>query len=243
MTGKTHRVGGMLGSLVGYVVLKNNGLLVSEISEPLQVLLMYSSSMYGSILSDMDNDWGSCPSKDIFSWLIYKVLHLTTPIRKFLNKGKIRKKIYKVLKIPLEFFDSRHRSWQTHSDLSIILVILGMIILPNITNGMYDSTLICVLGEGLLSGVLSHLLLDVLTTDGIWSFILAPISIFKSKHKDDIKDYLFRLSLVPDIKFFSTDDSNSPWERLVRGMMVVGIVLILLYILYLWSPYRISFKL
>ena len=118
-----------------------------------------------------------------------------------------------------------------------------MIILPNITNGMYDSTLICVLGEGLLSGVLSHLLLDVITTDGIWSFILAPISIFKSKHKDDIKDYLFRLSLVPKIKFFSTDDSNSPWERLVRGMMVVGIVLILLYILYLWSPYRVSFKL
>lgn len=104
MTGKTHRVGGMLGGLVGFSLLKSQGMLVSGVSEPLQLVMLYASSMYGSILSDMDHEWESCPAHDAMSWVLWKVLHLTTPIRRFLSKGgKIRKWLYKKLKIPLEF--------------------------------------------------------------------------------------------------------------------------------------------
>lgn len=243
MTGKTHRVGGVVGGLVGFAVLKNNGLLVEEISEPLQMILIHASSMYGSILLDMDHDWDSCPSKDIFSWVIWKILHLTTPIRRWLQGGKFRRKIYKRVRGLLEFTDSKHRSWQTHSDLTLILILGIMIYLPRLMSSSYDGILITVLGEGILFGVLSHLLLDMLTTDGIWSFILAPLRILSNEKKDGVKDYLFRLHLVPDIKFFSTSDSDSPWERLIRGVMYIFIALICVYILYLWSPYIVSFRL
>lgn len=83
MTGKTHRVGGMLGGLVGFSLLKSQGMLVSGVSEPLQLVMLYASSMYGSILSDMDHEWESCPAHDAMSWVLWKVLHLTTPIRRF----------------------------------------------------------------------------------------------------------------------------------------------------------------
>lgn len=241
MTGKTHRVGGMLGGLVGFSVLKRNGLLVEEISEPLQMVLMYASSMYGSVLSDMDHDWSSCPSKDVFSWLIYRLIHLTTPIRKWLNSGgKIKKKIYGLLKGLLEFGDAKHRSWQTHSDLTLVLVLWGMIKLPTVLPGTYDGILITVIGEGILFGVISHLCLDLLTTDGIWSFVLSPIKILKGGEKDDIKDWLARLSFVPDIKFFSTKGSDAPWERLVRFLMYIAITAVMVWVVYMWSPYRIE---
>lgn len=243
MTGKTHRVGGMLGGLIGFSVLKDSGLLMQDVSEPLQLIMVYASSMYGSILSDMDHDWSKCPSKDAFSWVLWKVLHLSTPIRKFLeNGGKIRKWFYKHLKGVLEFFDSKHRSWQTHSDLTLILVILSVIVLPRNVGSNLDGIICTILGEGILFGIISHLLLDMLCPDGIWSFILAPIKLLKKSSKDDIKDYLARLSLVPDIKFFSTKDSNAPWERLVRFIMKLLIIFVMLRIVYLWSPYRFMFS-
>lgn len=244
MTGKTHRVGGMLGGLIGFSVLKDKGLLIQDVSEPLQLVVMYASSMYGSVLLDMDHDWSKCPSKDVISWVIWKILHLTTPIRKFLLRdGKIRKWLYKKLKGLLEFFDSKHRSWQTHSDLTLMLILYLIITLPSKVGLTMDGVLITLLGEGILFGVISHLSLDMLTTDGIWSFILAPVKLIKKSAKKDTKDWLARLSLVPDIKFFSTDDSNTPWERLIRGIMKVVIVFVMIRIVYLWSPYRFTFSL
>lgn len=250
MTGKTHRVGGMLGGLVGFSLLKSQGMLVSGVSEPLQLVMLYASSMYGSILSDMDHEWESCPAHDAMSWVLWKVLHLTTPIRRFLSKGgKIRKWLYKKLKIPLEFLDSRHRSWQTHSDLALMLIVWLILNLPKKIGTSIDGMLITIIGEGILFGLISHLFLDMLTTDGIWSFLLAPLKLFmhvdkkdtKEKHVDkkDMKEHLFRLSLVPKgIKFFTTRDSNSPWEKVCRRVMNLFIIIFAVRILYLWSPYR-----
>lgn len=242
MTGKTHRVGGMLGGLVGFSVLKSKGLLVADMSEPLQLLMMYASSMYGSVLSDMDHEWSSCPSKDALSWVIWRVLHFTTPIRRYLEKGgKIRKWFYRKLKGILEFFDSKHRSWQTHSDLTLILLVYLTIYLPKYLGTGIDGVISIILCEGILFGLLSHLLLDMLTTDGIWSFILAPLKLLKKSSKDSIKGCLVRLSLVPNIRFFSTKGSDAPWERFVRFIMKVVIVGLIIWIIYLWSPYRFVF--
>lgn len=246
MTGKTHRVGGMLGGLVGFSILKSKGLLAEDIAEPLQLVFIYASSMYGSTLSDMDKNWSSCPSKDVFSWVVYRILHLTTPIRKWLlSGGKLKKKVYELTKGLLDFFDAKHRSWQTHSDLTMIGIIYLLIILPSISIGSWlDRVLLTIVGEGVLFGVLSHLFLDMITTDGIWSFILAPLRWLVGKgegKKNGTKDYLFRLRLVPDKKFFSTDSSDSPWERVCRFLMYVTIVVVFIRIIYLWSPYRIVF--
>lgn len=240
MTGKTHRVGGMLGGLVGFSLLKSQGMLVSGVSEPLQLVMMYASSMYGSILSDMDHEWESCPAHDAMSWVLWKVLHLTTPIRRYLSKGgKIRKWLYKRLKVPLEFLDSRHRSWQTHSDLALMLIVWLTVNLPNKIGTSIDGMLITIIGEGILFGLISHLFLDMLTTDGIWSFLLAPLKLFMHVDKKDMKEHLVRLSLVPKgMKFFTTKDSNSPWERVCRWVMNIFIIIFAVRILYLWSPYR-----
>lgn len=240
MTGKTHRVGGMLGGLVGFSLLKSQGMLVSGVSEPIQLVMMYASSMYGSILSDMDHEWESCPAHDAMSWVLWKVLHLTTPIRRFLSKGgKIRKWLYKKLKIPLEFFDSRHRSWQTHSDLALMLIVWLILNLPKKIGTSIDGMLITIIGEGILFGLISHLFLDMLTTDGIWSFLLAPLYLFMYVDKKDMKEHLVRLSLVPKgVKFFTTRDSNSPWEKVCRWVMNLFIIIFAVRILYLWSPYR-----
>ena len=85
MTGKTHKMGGMLMSVVGFTVLKNNGLLLANVNEGLQWLMIYPFCMWGSIASDLDHHWDSCPSKDIPSWFVHKALHITEPAYKKLD--------------------------------------------------------------------------------------------------------------------------------------------------------------
>ena len=254
MTGKTHRVGGMLGSLVGFSILQNKGMLIQDVSEPLQLVMIYASSMYGSVLSDMDHEWESCPSHDVFSWFIYKALHLTTPIRRFLTKDgktyRIRKNIYRKFKGVLEICDSKHRSWQTHSDLAIILLVFLAYWLINRSVHSADGLIIRILCEGIVLGMLSHLVLDALTPSGIWSFILTPIklllkTIFGKKKKGgekNIKKSLVRLHLVPNKSFFATNsEEESPWEYTIRNIMWFTCFILIARLIYFASPYRLYF--
>ena len=115
MTGKTHKMGGMLVSVVGFTLLKNNGLLQPDVNQGIQWLMMYPFCMWGSIASDLDHHWESCPSKDIPSWFVHKALHITEPVYRRLDNslsGKQKKSsiAYKIAK----FFTARHRSWHTH---------------------------------------------------------------------------------------------------------------------------------
>ena len=41
MTGKTHKAGGMLCTIVGFTILKENGLLINNVNEGVQWLMMY----------------------------------------------------------------------------------------------------------------------------------------------------------------------------------------------------------
>ena len=67
MTGKTHRVGGMLCCLGGYTLLEANGMLLGDVNPLLQLTIMYPFAIYGSTVSDLDHHWQSAPSKDIVS--------------------------------------------------------------------------------------------------------------------------------------------------------------------------------
>ena len=81
MTGKTHRVGGMIWVLGGFTYLESKGLLLRNVNPLLQLTVMYPFALYGSIVSDLDHNANSIPSKDIVSVAINRVLHLTSGLK------------------------------------------------------------------------------------------------------------------------------------------------------------------
>ena len=235
MTGKTHRAGGVLGCLVGYTVLQSNGMLIENVSPLVQLTIMYPFAYIGGTLPDMDHDWGSVPNRDLMSWVIWRILHLTTPIRRFLQKGRFRRGVYKRVEPFVDLLDSKHRSWQTHSDLSIIFLLCLSVFLQRLFSGTADGIILLLVFEGLIFGCLSHLVLDLLTPDGIWSFILTLICrVFGRKKKS-----LVKLRLVPNVKFMSTSEDGS-WETIVRRVVVIMSVLVGVYVVYTLSPFRLS---
>ena len=232
MTGKTHKVGGMVGCLAGFAVLQSKGLLLEEVNPLLQLVVMYPFAIYGSILPDLDQVEDSLPSDDLVSKCVYGMLHITTPLRKWLEKGgKVRKWFLKKLGWLLGVLDARHRSWQTHSDLSLLVFGLLCMALVKVNSG-FNAMLLILITVGLMCGVVSHLFLDCFTRAGVWSVILSLMNLLKGKKE------LFRIRFVPNKPWFSVD-YNGAWEKLVRKLLrVVGVVLVA-WIVYLMSPYRI----
>lgn len=215
MQGKTHRVGGVLSALSGFVLLESNNMLIPGVEPILQLAVIYPFAIYGSIVSDLDHNWNSSPSKDPISWVINKILHL--------SKGRVKNE-----KSILSIFDAKHRSWQTHSDLFLfIFIILGWFTGMDDTSSI-NGIIFKLIMIGFVLGVISHLILDSLTSEGIW-FILPSII--------NGKKVTFRL--VPKKHFFST---GNRWENLVRSLMWFVIILLFMYILYKTSPYRINIK-
>lgn len=219
MQGKTHRVGGVLSALAGYAILEGNGMLISNVEPVLQLAVMYPFAIYGSIVSDLDHNWNSAPAKDPFSWCINKVLHLTTGLRQ---------KSGKKLNSALSVFDAKHRSWQTHSDLFLFVFIALSFFIGSSSIVGASSIIFKLIMLGFTLGLISHLILDSLTPEGIW-FIVPSI----------IRRKKVSFRLVPKSKFFATGGS---WERLIRSIMWVIIIFLSIYVIYTMSPYRISFN-
>lgn len=218
MQGKTHRVGGVLCALIGYTVLEANNMLIQDVNPLLQLTVMYPFAIYGSTVSDLDHNWNSAPSKDPISKGINSVLHLTTGIRK--NSGK---------SFPLlGIFDAKHRSWQTHSDIFLLVFMLLAFWLGTGGVSGVDGIIFRLIVLGFVFGLISHLILDAITPEGIWCLIPSIIQ---------RKKVTFRL--VPKSKFFAT---GGPWERLIRTLMWFAIILLFIYVIYKASPYRFSFN-
>lgn len=226
MTGKTHRVGGMLSCLGGYTLLKANGMLLGDVDPLLQLTVMYPFALYGSVFSDLDHHKESIPCRDIASVCVNRVLHLTSKVRSKMSGSSL---MYK----PLGLLDAKHRSWQTHSDLFLflILVLSRSILLGKVTGA--DSAIIKLISIGFLLGVISHLILDMLTPEGVWSFILVSI-----KGVTRAKKFRTKISFVPNISFFRTGGS---WESIIRCLMWVACILLIGVVFYEYLPYKISF--
>lgn len=217
MQGKTHRVGGALCALLGYSILEANNMLIPDVNPLLQLTVMYPFALYGSTVSDLDHNWESTPSKDPVSGLINKVLHLTTNYR---NTTGTNNRL-------LGIFDAKHRSWQTHSDVFLYLfLILSWWLCSGGIPGV-DGIIFRLIVSGFVFGLISHLLLDSITPEGIW-FLIPSI----------IKGRKVSFRLVPKSKFFAT---GGPWERLIRTIMWFIIILLFINMIYKASPYRISF--
>lgn len=226
MTGKTHRVGGMLCVLGGFTLLESKGMLLGNVNPVLQLAVMYPFAIYGSVVSDLDHDWNSVPCRDVVSLGINKVLHLASGVRDTIGD---RSPLSKALSI----FDAKHRSWQTHSDLFLFIMIIVMSNLMSSSTNSVDVAIIRLIFTGLIMGVISHLFLDMLTPEGIWSFI--TLFLRKVTGKRVFPD---KVSLVPDSKFFRT---GGAWEGIVRRVLWVLCLILFLRILISISPYSISF--
>lgn len=237
MTGKTHRAGGMLCSIVGFALLKENGLLMPEVNEGVQWLVMYPFCMWGSIASDLDHHWDACPDKSYPSWFINKALHITAPIQKSLDKTlKESQKKNNPLYTFSTLFNAKHRSWQTHSDITLIAMIglLYCLVTGKFSMlGSIDTTILTLILTGVCLGVIAHFILDVLTPEGVQITLLVVLQKLLRLINPRIK-IKTKLALVPHWKIFATGEK---WEEFIQKVIKIATVLAILYFLYtLFSP-------
>lgn len=206
MTGKTHRIGGMVCAMTGYCLLESKGLLINDVDPLLQLTVIYPFALYGSVVSDLDHHWESAPCKDIVSFGINKLLHIT---------------------------GAKHRSWQTHSDLFLCLILALGNLLLHFASGA-ESIIINLVFSGLLLGVISHMILDSLTPQGIHSVILILISKVTGNKKMPTK-----IRFVPKAAYFATD---GPWEGNVRRVLWFLSFILLIRIAISYLPYEVVFQ-
>lgn len=212
MEGKTHRIGGTVCAMAGFVTLKDSGYLLSSelISPALQFLVIYTAGIYGGMWPDNDHHWESSPLKDPASWLQNKLMHIANAPYKRLDekmssKQKKRSMLYKTLK----FMRCIHRSWQTHSEFTL-LMILWLMMSPTLLGftGRFDSVLWLLIVTGFGLGVISHIILDMLTTEGVRFALGVFIKVFFPS-----VPIFTTIRLVPGIPAFKT---GSEWEMAIR---------------------------
>jgi len=243
MTGKTHRAGGFLCSVVGFAILRENNLLLPNVNLCLQWLMMYPFCMWGSVASDLDHIWSYSPMKDPPSYIVNKLLHLTAPIQRSCElAGDESSGLYKVART----LNANHRSWQTHSDLTLLLLftIVNIILNNSLGLGAVDVTLLRFVVLGVSIGMIAHFILDMLTTDGIKSVLLILIGRVLRRVSPSIRHLPETIRFVPRWHCFRTSGS---WEVFIGKILKILNILATLYLL--WSilgvnrffPYEITF--
>lgn len=206
MMGKTHRIGGTVAMLLSYSYMVKHNMTVESINPVVQLLVMYPCCMWGAVAPDLDQSDEAIPIKAPVSILIHKILYL----------GKVR-----------------HRSWQTHSLLvtgGFIALLFGLLALVN-NYGLFglDPTALILLKlmlMGLTVGVASHLILDMMTYEGI--HLIPP-----TKSGGKKKSHWIRL--VPHTDAFKTDTFYEKTVRVLLYVFAAGYTLYLLYVSF--TPY------
>jgi hypothetical protein len=212
MEGKTHRIGGTVCAMAGFVTLKDSGYLLSSelISPALQFLVIYTAGIYGGMWPDNDHHWESSPLKDPASWLQNKLMHIANaPYKRLDEKMSSKQKKRSVLYKTLKFMRCIHRSWQTHSEFTL-LMILWLMMSPTLLGftGRFDSVLWLLIVTGFGLGVISHIILDMLTTEGVRFALGVFIKVFFPS-----VPIFTTIRLVPGISAFKT---GSEWEMAIR---------------------------
>ncbi len=223
----------MLCSLVGFALLKQNGLLNPEVNELVQLLVMYPFCVWGSVASDLDHEWDSAPTKGYPDFVINKALHITKPLANFFEKTTSKKNFfYRFFK----WLNADHRSWQTHSDLTLGLCLYALYRLLVIPEPSINVTILSLVVTGLLTGIVAHLGLDLLTPGGIKLFLLDAINSLFGTHLPA------KLHLVPNSSFFAT---GGKWENIICIVLKIMTGVMFLYVLYLmlsiYLPFKLSF--
>lgn len=235
MQGPTHRDGGTAAALGGFLALGSAS--VTVIHPLIGLAVMYPFAVWASTAPDLDHDPGSVwadlkpgkkskgqsiPSKDIVSRSISYVLHLGKPFR-----GKPGMGFASLL-------DCKHRSWQTHSEIPL-LAVFGLLYWFSTGVTGFNAAELAILTWivwGLGYGFFAHLVLDLLTPEGLpfaTGMLLNKIlhtSIFPKKIK-----------IIPHVPptehgkpgFFST---GGTWEAIVFWVLRLVNLGLLGYIIY-----------
>ena len=143
MTGKTHVVGGNVFALGSYILMKKTGLLVDSVWEPLQLGIILPYATWASTLPDLDQN----------------------------NKNRVETNpVNTAIQDLFRVIQAGHRSVKSHVAPCIIVGVLCVMSILGKSffnlNQISTNILFLVL-TGLFCGLLSHLILDLCTSDGI----------------------------------------------------------------------------
>lgn len=186
MMGKSHRLGGALAMMGTFEYMRFNGMLLPDINPYLQLAIMYPASAFGAVVPDIDHHKGSNPVNTPMGEIFHYVAHTPTRFNKRYNRIHIGvdaegKPKYKVKNKTLDkILPLKHRAWQTHSILftgSLLFLLWSIVSYYAETTQTLDWTLISIIVFGFIVGVASHLLLDAMTTDGIFFLATKKIRI------------------------------------------------------------------
>ncbi|MEC2463372.1 metal-dependent hydrolase [Bacillus cereus] len=233
MEGKTHYIGGSIGALTGYILLKENNMLLETVHPTLQFGMIYLAGTYGGMIPDADHHAGSNPMKDPVGVLFNRALHIFNRPFKRMDKvmSSSHKKhsfLYKLLSI----LRCTHRSWQTHSELTMLLFVFLLSNLLTSDTSDPSVAIAVLLLTGLSLGVLSHLVLDLLTAEGI-NFATGII----------IKTFFPRTPMIEKIRLVpkrSTFTTGSPYELMIRYSLNVIQYFLLGYSILTFFGYSIT---
>ena len=234
MEGKTHYVGGSIGAIVGFITLKETGMLLDNIHPILQFSIIYPFGIYGGMLPDADHHPESSPLKDPVGRVFNRALHVfNKPYKRMdelLNEGQKRNNLlYKLLKI----LKCSHRSWQTHSELTIAFLVFILYSLFQLDINDPNVSILALMVTGLTLGILSHLVLDMLTCEGIYFAIGYFIKVLFPK-----VPMIKTIRLVPDWHTFTT---GSPYELNIRASLNALPFFALAYVVVLLFGYELVF--
>lgn len=195
---KTHKAAGLLGCLIAFDVMKNNGQLAPNINEFVQLAIIYPACSWASTAPDLDHALCNVKEQTPINIAINKLLHI----------GKCT-----------------HRSVQTHSVLftgGFCLLLFGLLQLlgsPNVGVDENSIGIIRLMLLGITFGIASHLIMDSLSTAGIW---LVPKLKFR---------------LVPNRKTFAT---GGKWEDIVRFLVCIAIVYMCIHLVVRWCGFSLT---
>lgn len=232
MEGRTHYIGGSIGAIVGFIALKENGLLLDNIHPVLQFGIIYPFGIYGGMLPDADHHAESSPLRDPVGRVFNRVLNIFNKPYNTLDNSmgvgaKQKSFLYKLLSI----LRCSHRSWQTHSELTLIFLLYNLYRAYQLDLSNPNVTIFVLMLTGLTIGIVSHLILDMLTTSGINFAIGKFLKILFPNIP-----MITTIRLVPPVSTFST---GSNYELTVRSVLNVLQFFALGYVILLTFGYKL----
>lgn len=175
MTAKTHVLGGMTLALGGFMCLDAGGLLLPDVNKTLQLSIIMPYALWSSTLPDLDQDKDSTAQNSPINFVIQKFFNL---------------------------IGAGHRSAKSHIVPVIVSLLLYFAIAFNLIfkafNGT-ETTIIGLITLGFFVGLGSHMILDMMTKDGLK---LGSIT----------------LRIVPELDIFRT---GTFYESIVRRVLYV----------------------
>lgn len=193
MTGPTHRQYSICFAYITLMLFYTIG--VRNINYYMSIPIVLMAAKAGALFPDVDHAWSNVRDKTVINKIINTLIHIT---------------------------GGKHRSWQTHSLDICVAYSLASWLVPNIlySNGsvsMINKEVMLLLLTGFASGWISHMVADMLTSDGVRLFFWCK----------------FKVKLVPKKIGPLRFNTGHEWEAFnYKLMKISGIALGIICIIY-----------